>query len=1055
MLRNSGRIYLWIGLAVVALAVAVVFGGTGAQASLPSRIAAGPPLPAGQPGKLTVNAPMSANVDTTKPSSPNSILYDQYNNGSGAAVGSQEFGNASDDQAADDFVVPAGPGWRITQVDVNGTYSAGGGPVTQANVYFYNSVVSGTYAIPGSAVYTATNQTTVTGTVGSFIIPLTTPAVLSPGTYFVSVQAGLSTVGQWFWQERTVQTNQKATWRNPPGGFATACNNWDQRTFCIADTAPDQVFRLWGDPVGANTSTPTGTPTASPTRPACGSGGADWIVGNPFPNNVVRGLGVWFPANGKFYSLGGRSSDTAGSDYVNPFEFTPGGQGTWAMKSATFPDNQNNNMVGGVLTVGGTPYIYMMGGNFAGSATVTYAVRRYDPVADVITTITSDPWPQPLSNILPGGFAVFNNKLYVIGGFQVAPAPASGIGDIWEFDPNAPAGSMWTQMQSSLPVPMAYVPATTIGSFIYMAGGDTFDGAGNLNDSNNSYKFDPNADTITPITNIPRATGETRAVNLDGEMWVLGGGRISPNPGNEVDVYNPGTNSWHTAFSFTGPRRNFPADVRPGTNDRIYLVGGYQPTAASSDMQIYAFAAPCIPTFTATRTFTRTPTRTATRTPTCPPVLRVIGRGDPGKPSQPQVQANAKAAVAAAPVSVNARPAARSPQWMDNAPVAFELDDGTHENSIGFGSTTTNTESAAVWLNRFSPPNGAYPITINQIHIVWPQQQGVLTDTIIGKQARLLIYRANAAGAPITNTTLIYQQFVTVGVTETFQTYNLTSPPTIVGVNGEDLYIGFEDFWAESGSFQPRFFPAAEDATAPSQHRSWVVGNGNGAAPNVANLGDPINDTAGVIDDLNPTIPGNWMIRASGITSLPDPCPATRTATATATATPAVTPQLVVHILFQGITAPSARYTTDTLTTTLRLVSGGPDIEYGPVAPDTSGFYTIPVGTVPNGTYTIRSKGHKNLSSGGVSCDTVTLTGGLITQKDLGSLKAGDALPTGPTNFNVVNSSDFTTLKTTFGKSFGQPGYDERADFDQTDVVNSTDFTLQKGNFGSQGCPNP
>jgi hypothetical protein len=419
-----------------------------------------------------------------------------------------------------------------------------------------------------------------------------------------------------------------------------------------------------------------------------------------------------------------------------------------------------------------------------------------------------------------------------------------------------------------------------------------------------------------------------------------------------------------------------------------------------------------------------------------------------------QQPANAKVSVGAAPAKFPSRPADRTPRLNPDASAAFELDDGTRENSVGFGNSTNNTESAAIWLNRFSPPNGAYPITLNKIHILWPQQSGTLTDTIIGKQARLVIYRANAAGAPITNTTLIYQQFVTVGVTETFQTYNLTSPPTISGVNGEDLYIGFEDFWAESGSFQPRMFPAAEDSSPPSQVRSWVVGNGNGAAPNVANLGDPVNDTVGTIDSFG--LPGNWMIRASGSTSLPDPCPATSTPTATATSTPAVTPQLRVHVLFQGIATPNpVRYVTDTVTTTLRLASGGPNIEFGPVGPDGSGFYTIPVGTVPNGTYIIRAKGHKNLSSGAATCDQVTLTGAAITNIDLGTLRAGDALITGVTNFNVVNSSDFTTLKSTFGKAYGQPGYDERADFNQTDNVDSTDFTLQKNNFGSAGCPNP
>src|SRR5438094_305535 len=95
------------------------------------------------------------------------------------------------------------------------------------------------------------------------------------------------------------------------------------------------------------------------------------------------------------------------------FHNTPGGFGS----ACKYFDHQHNNMVGVVLTVGGNPYIYMMGGNFAVSATTSYMVLRYNPVADVMTTITTDPWPQPLSNILPGGFAIFSNKLYVIGGF--------------------------------------------------------------------------------------------------------------------------------------------------------------------------------------------------------------------------------------------------------------------------------------------------------------------------------------------------------------------------------------------------------------------------------------------------------------------------------------------------------------------------------------------------------------------------------------------------------------------------------------------------------------
>src|SRR5436189_3502423 len=116
--------------------------------------------------------------------------------------------------------------------------------------------------------------------------------------------------------------------------------------------------------------------------------------------------------------MGGRSSDAVGSDFIHPFEYNPE-TNTWVTKVATYPDSQVNNMACGVLTVGGTPQIYCVGGSAAGSATAAARVFSYNPVNDVITTLTSaDNWPgNAVGTILPGGFAVAGNKLYVIGGF--------------------------------------------------------------------------------------------------------------------------------------------------------------------------------------------------------------------------------------------------------------------------------------------------------------------------------------------------------------------------------------------------------------------------------------------------------------------------------------------------------------------------------------------------------------------------------------------------------------------------------------------------------------
>ena len=49
-------------------------------------------------------------------------------------------------------------------------------------------------------------------------------------------------------------------------------------------------------------------------------------------------------------------------------------------------------------------------------------------------------------------------------------------------------------------------------------------------------------------------------------------------------------------------------------------------------------------------------------------------------------------------------------------------------------------ESAALWLNRFSPPPSAYPITLQTISIYWPTQ--LAGDSfLIGKTASLFVYQ--------------------------------------------------------------------------------------------------------------------------------------------------------------------------------------------------------------------------------------------------------------------------------------------------------------------------
>ena len=199
------------------------------------------------------------------------------------------------------------------------------------------------------------------------------------------------------------------------------------------------------------------------------------------------------------------------------------------------------------------------------------------------------------------------NKLFILGGFDIPNGV--GIDQIWEFTPS-PAG--WVQKSAVLPVPLGYIPTTTIGSLIYTGGGADITG-GALTDTTNSFVYDPVADSISTIADIPRATSNTRALNFCGQMYVLGGAFNAIS--NEVDIYDPVSNTWSVGQPFVIAGRNVAADT-DGTNN-IWLAGGYDSgVAPTASMEI--FNCPVSPCGAPSPTPTPTPSATP-RPPSVPP----------------------------------------------------------------------------------------------------------------------------------------------------------------------------------------------------------------------------------------------------------------------------------------------------------------------------------------------------------------------------------------------------------------------------------------------------
>ena len=152
---------------------------------------------------------------------------------------------------------------------------------------------------------------------------------------------------------------------------------------------------------------------------------------------------------------------------------------------------------------------------------------------------------------------------------------------------------------------------------------------------------------------------------------------------------------------------------------------------------------------------------------------------------------------------------------------------------------------------------------------------------------------------------------------------------------------------------------------------------------------------------------------------------------------------LVGHVTWEG--RPPQPHVANQIPITLTLHLGSTVMAYPNRQTDQSGVFRVPVTNLAPDVYTWWAKGPQSLASTG----TVLLPGGALGL-ELGVQRTGDA-----NNDNLVDITDFTILRNSFGRACGDSGYDARADFTGDCVVDITDFTLLRTNFGQAGAPRP
>ncbi len=189
-----------------------------------------------------------------------------------------------------------------------------------------------------------------------------------------------------------------------------------------------------------------------------------------------------------------------------------------------------------------------------------------------------------------------------------------------------------------------------------------------------------------------------------------------------------------------------------------------------------------------------------------------------------------------------------------------------------------------------------------------------------------------------------------------------------------------------------------------------------------------------------------WQTCDTGISDRPT---ATRTATFTRTSTPGRStntptpaPILVGHVVWQG--RPPQPDALQQGPITLTLKSSAREVNFPARNTDSSGFFTVSVAGLANGTYNWRAKGPLSLANAG----SVSLSGARVTNVAMGLERSGDA-----NGDNMVSTLDLNIMKITLGKGIRDPGYDSRADFNGDNVIGSLDYRLLWINIGLSGAP--
>jgi N-acetylneuraminic acid mutarotase len=208
----------------------------------------------------------------------------------------------------------------------------------------------------------------------------------------------------------------------------------------------------------------------------------------------------------------------------------------------------------GVAVVNGK--IYAIGGGNNGNNTVAGPTllnvnEEYDPVTNTWTT--KEPMPTARQFF---GIAVYNNKIYCIGGSTNGPKLA--VNEVYD-----PATNTW-ETKTAMPTARAGLSANTVNGRIYLMGGDP------ANATNEAY--DPVTDSWTTESQIPLGAIDSPSAVVGSKIYLFGGLLNR----NVTQIFDTVTGAWTNGSPVPVGVADGAAAATSGVDVpvRIYVMGG-------------------------------------------------------------------------------------------------------------------------------------------------------------------------------------------------------------------------------------------------------------------------------------------------------------------------------------------------------------------------------------------------------------------------------------------------------------------------------------------------